>query len=330
MVSKTWETMKDLVPHGPHFLPDDYPDLSEKVALVTGASSGIGYEISKALLKQNCTVLFLTRDPRKTRKAIEIIKATLIKSNLHFTNDELNSRIFVIEIDLNDLRTIKPAVREIEYLVDKIDYTFLNASVVNPSNGSMSRQGYELHIGINVLGHHLLQKLIHPLIEAAAEDPFSSPRVIWVTSSAHWSSPRNGGIKFHKLRDAEKTESAESYGQSKVCNIYQAYIYGAQYQDSNIISLGVHPGYLSSEITSHNTGMVKRKCKNAALYHPLYGAYTELFAALHPNITTEDNGRYIGPGGQFRDLRPDIQKGFTNGTAQKLWNWAEDQVKPYI
>lgn len=329
MVSKTWEMMRDFIPPSPEYLPEQYPDLSGKVALITGSNTGIGYEVAKAMLKKNCTVLFLNRNTEKTRKATEIIKAELVKNDPELTRVDLNSRIHIIYVDLSDLTTIKPAVEEIEILVDKIDYSILNAGVLQPQKGSMSIQGYELHIGTNVLGHHLLQKLVHPLIEVAAANPFSTPRVIWITSSAHWSSPPNGGIRFDKLRDASKSDSLENYGQSKVCNMYQAYIYGEKYKDSNIISLGVHPGYLNSEITRTHKNYFSRLCINAAMFHPVYGSYTELFGALYPCLTTEDNGKYIGPWGQFRELRPDIKEGLTNGIAQKLWNWADAQVKEF-
>ncbi len=59
MVSPTWETLKDFCPPKPKYLPQDYPDLTGKVALVTGSNTGVGYESAKALLKQNALLFYL-------------------------------------------------------------------------------------------------------------------------------------------------------------------------------------------------------------------------------------------------------------------------------
>lgn len=286
--------------------------------MVTGSSTGIGYETAKALLKQNATVIFVNRNLEKTKNAVENIKKEL--------GTDVDDKVVLITADLSDLTTIKPAVNDLKSKgIEKIHYTILNAGVMQPPVGSKTKQGFELQIGTNVLGHHLLQKLLTPLVRNAVEPDFN-PRVVWLSSAAHLASPKNGGINWDSFHDASDTTSLLTYGQSKTGNIYQAHIYGQQHKD--IVSVSAHPGYLKSEL-ARNYSRLQKFIMRFIGYPPVYGSYTELFAGLSPKVTTKDSGRYIGPWGNFRELREDIDAGLTDGTAQKLWDWADNEVEAY-
>ncbi|GMM35786.1 hypothetical protein DASC09_031110 [Saccharomycopsis crataegensis] len=327
MVNVIYETLRDVYPPKPTYLPEQYPDLTGKTVAITGNSAGIGFQTTKLLLKQNATVIGFNRNPVKTANAFE----TLIKEvsqETQKTEKEVEERLHSVQIDLGDLTTIKSVEKQLADLkVTKLEYVIFNAGVMQPADGSKSAQGYELQIGTNVLGHHLLSKLLHPYVIKAATPTFQ-PRVVWLASSAHLISPKDGGINFDSFKDASHCTSVEVYGQSKTGNIYQAYIYGQKYKDQGIISLSVHPGYLSSDLQRTYTAIGKFFIQSI-LHDAVYGAYTELFASLSPEITTEKNGSYIGPWGNFRTLRDDVEKGLTDGTAQKLWDWADSQVEEY-
>lgn len=159
-----------------------------------------------------------------------------------------------------------------------------------------------------------------------AIEPDFTPRVVWLSSSAHLAFPKNGGIDWDSFHDASNSSSLLSYGQSKAGNIYQAYIYGQQNKD--VISIVVHPGYLRSEL-SRNYNMFQNFILRFVGYPTVFGSYTELFAGLSPEVTIKDSGRYVGPWGNFRELREDIHAGLTDGTAQKFWDWADKEVEAY-
>lgn len=327
MVSVIYETLRDFWPPAPKYLPEEYPDLTGKYVAITGTSAGIGYQTSKLLLKQNATVIALNRNPTKTAESFD----RLIKEVSEDTNgevQEIRSRLLSVTIDLGDLTTIKTVESQLKkFNISQLDYVIFNAGVMQPANGSKTAQGYELQIGTNVLGHHLLLKFLHPYVAKAASTTFQ-PRVVWLTSSAHLAAPPNGGIDFESFHNADKCSGFDVYGQSKTGNIYQAQIYGQKHKQDGIISLAVHPGYLASDL--QRTYSATGQWLMGFLLHPaVYGSYTELFAALHPGITVEQNGSYIGPWGNFRSLRDDIKEGLTNGTAQKLWDWADQQVEPF-
>jgi len=314
-----YEWLRDFFPPKPAFLPKDYPDLTGKVALVTGSNTGIGYETAKALLLKNATVVFANRNYEKTQKAIETLQNQL--------GSFVKDKIVLITTDLSDLTSIKAGVEDLKSKgITQLHYTILNAGVMQPVNGSKTKQGYELQIGTNVLGHHLLQKLLTPLVLNAVEPGFN-PRVVWLSSAAHLASPPKG-IDWDSFRNASNSETLTSYGQSKTGNIYQAYIYGQQNKD--VISLAVHPGYLQSELQRSYSKFGQFVMSKLFLFPTVYGSYTELFATLSPQVTLEDSGRYIGPFGNFRELRDDIHEALTDGTAQKFWDWADAEVAQYV
>ncbi|CAH2356031.1 putative short-chain dehydrogenase/reductase Eribp [[Candida] railenensis] len=328
MVNTVYEILRDFCPPKPKYLPEQYPDLTGKTAAITGTSAGIGFQTTKLLLKQNATVITFNRNPTKTSESFDrLVKE--VSEETKTNPQDIRARLHSIIIDLSDLTTIKSSESQLKkFSLTKLDYAIFNAGVMAPPNGSKSAQGYELQIGTNVLGHHLLLKFLHPYIINAASPTFE-PRVIWLTSSGHLGSPPNGGIDFDSFYNADKCSSMLVYGQSKTGNIYQAGIYGQKYKNKGIISLAVHPGYLASDL-QRSLPSPAQKAMGLLLYPPVYGSYTELFATLHPGITVEQNGSYIGPWGNFRSLRGDIKKGLTDGTGRKLWDWADQQVEPFL
>lgn len=318
------QLLSDFRPSKPTFVPKDYPDLTGKNVLITGTSAGVGKETARLLLSQNATIIAFNRNQEKAEKAYQDIKSQILESNPD--SKGLDDRFIPITGDLADLTTIKGAANEIYSKVDKLDLAIFNAGVMTPPNGSVTKQGYELQFGTNVLGHQLLCKLVTPLIKKAKTEDYI-PRVIFLSSIAHRNSPKDGIDYNRGFKDASNAQSVETYGQSKAGNIYQAAIFARENPD--LISLAVHPGYLASEL-GRDLPAVFKTILLWTLYPPVYGSYTELFAALHPDITLKDSGRYIGPWGKFRPVRKDIEEGCSNGNAQRLWDTAENEVKSYV
>ncbi|KAH3682763.1 hypothetical protein WICPIJ_006270 [Wickerhamomyces pijperi] len=342
--STFWESLRDLKPSPPSFLPKDYPDLTGKNVFITGTSAGVGYQAAKLLLEKNATVVMFNRNKKKTDDAIAKIKEDLIKedTSAKFTDELLTGRIVSINGDLSDLSTIKPAIDQFktEYK-DKIthfDIVIFNAGVMQPPNGSSTKQGYELQFGTNVIGHQLVANLINDLIlNTTKVHPGSNPRVIWLSSLAHSFSPsatnvpHSAGLTWD-FKDSSKSKEITIYGQSKAGNVYQAARYGQLHKKDGIISLAVHPGLLNSELARHYPSFMNYIASKIS-FHPIYGAYTELYAALSDDVKLDGSyspGNYYGPWGEKRPLRPDIDAGRTDGTAEKLWNYVQDELKEYL
>lgn len=86
-----------------------------------------------------------------------------------------------------------------------------------------------------------------------------------------------------------------------------------------------YPGNLRSDIVRDYT-WITRDLAKILLYDCVYGAYNELFSVLSPEITLKDQGKYVGPFGEFRIPREDIEFGLTNGTDTKLWDYVEKKI----
>jgi protochlorophyllide reductase len=313
-------------PPAPTFLPEHYPDLTGKYFLITGSSAGVGYEASKLLLEKNVTLVMVNRNIQKTEASLAKMKEEL-KDTDGFTEDGFDKRVITIQADLADLTTIKPAAEKILASVPHLDCVIFNAGVMQPPNGSLTAQGYELQFGCNVMGHQLLLELIKPAVFKAAELNYK-PRVVFVASLAHINSPP-GGLSWD-FKDASRSHEMSIYGQSKAGNIYQASWFGREYASKGIKTVAVHPGYLNSELQRHYPAAVK-KVAQFLMYPPIYGAYTELFAALSPEVDAKPDGftGYVSAFGWFGELRPDVKEGTESGIDTKMIDWIEKEIEQY-
>lgn len=301
--------------------------MSGKYFLITGSSAGVGKEASKLLLAQNVTLVMVNRNPEKTSKVIDEIKAGLMKEK-EFTAQDLDKRIISVQADLSDLKTIKSAAKKVLESVPQLDGVVLNAGLMQPPNGSKTAQGYELQFGSNVMGHQLLLELITPAVLQSAELG-NKPRVVFTSSLAHIHAPDNGGLTWN-FSDASQSSKFLIYGQSKAGNIYQAAHYGKKYADKGVTTSAVHPGLLVSELQRHLPSVLTTMF-GTVMYPAVYGAYSELFGALSPEVGAKGPGYagYIVAFGTFRDARPDIAAGCDDGTADKMIEWIDKEIEQY-
>lgn len=176
-----------------------------------------------------------------------------------------------------------------------------------PPAGSQTAQGYELQMGVNCLGHFLFTQLLTPTLVATAKT--ASPgavRVVWVSSSAaELLSPRQG-VDMTNLDFSRWVFGPFKYGTSKAGNYFHATEFAKKHEDDGIISIvsrdiipelsrsnetqALNPGNLASELDRHITGIVERTYRKLTVYPPINGAYTELFAALSPEVTMANSG----------------------------------------
>lgn len=304
-------------------LPKDYQDLTGKVALVTGASGGVGRELAKLLAMRNCLVIIGVRDRLKAERAVETIK-----KEIGDNNGEPVGEFKIVVFDLADLTSIRSGVEQIEAVTNKLNIIIHNAGVMMPPKGSKTVQGYELQLGTNVIGPYLLQKLLDPLF---LKDNTSFKRIVWVSSFGHNFAPE-GGINWEDINFEKGGSSFKAYAQSKAGNSILAGIWPqhhiAEVEAQNIISTSVHPGFLKSELQRHQSYIVAL-IERLMSYHSVYGAYTELFALLSPSLTIKDNGDYFVPWGIKAELRPDVQKSISDGNGENFWKWLDNQVESY-
>mmetsp|Transcript_8651 Transcript_8651/g.10791 ORF Transcript_8651/g.10791 Transcript_8651/m.10791 type:complete len:336 (+) Transcript_8651:18-1025(+) len=331
--SLSWKETKQLLsifyPPKPSFLPADYPDLSGKVVIVTGGNTGVGYHTAKLMAAAcNAKVYVLSRNEEKTKLAIERIEK---EAQQEFNK---NVKLQFIKLDLGDLTTIKQTANEFLKNENRIDIIIHNAGVMTPPMGSKTTQGYDLQWGTNVLGPFLLQKFLDPLfIQTSKKNPPNLSRVVWVSSTAHFHAPANGGIYWDDVNFADpskKYNNGEIYGQSKAGVITNAIQWSKRHSNENIISVCLCPGVLKTDLQRHLPGIV-RSILGLLMYDAVYGAYTEMYAAASPEVPTESNEhKMIISFGRFGIIRKDIDEGANGENGKKYWNYAEKEVSKYL
>ncbi|EDK37097.2 hypothetical protein PGUG_01195 [Meyerozyma guilliermondii ATCC 6260] len=308
----------NLCPSKPKFLPEDYPDLTGKTVLVTGANAGIGYETTKLLLEAGAQVLVVVRSLEKMKAAEDKLKSEGAET----------SRLEIFEGDFSDLASIGKCGKNIVEKQSEIHIVIHNAGVMLPPRGSVTKQDYDLQLGVNALAPYLLQKYLDPVVLAAKTDQFV-PRVIWVSSNSYLFAPGPRGLlPYEEINDKDgKSTLFALYGQSKVALNYNALIYAEKYK-GKIITAALNPGGLKTDL-QRNTSAFEQWLARSLLKDPVYGSYTELYAALSPDITVENSGCFVRPWGQIEEYCGFIKQGLKDGTAKKLNEWTEEQIAPY-
>ncbi len=202
-----------------------------------------------------------------------------------------------LRLDLSDLTTIKASVEEFLSKERKLDVLFNNAGIGYPPQGSRSAQGYELQLGVNCIGPFLFTKLLTPTLVATAKvSAPNSVRVIWVSSSAAEAITPKGfmdNLDYH----VDKS-SYDKYCISKLGNYFHGVEYANRYKADGVVSVPLNPGNLDSDFWRNQGATVTCILRHTLLHPPLYGAYTNLFAAFSPEVTLEKSGVF----GTFRRL----------------------------
>ncbi|KAL9116585.1 MAG: hypothetical protein Q9187_006891 [Circinaria calcarea] len=286
----------------------------------TGASSGVGEQLASILYQHNAKVYVAARSEAKASKAIEGIKST------HATS---KGELVYLHLDLNDLTTIKQSAEDFLSREDRLDVLWNNAGVMVPPQGSKSAQGHELQLGTNNVAPFLFTKLLLPILAKTAKTaPPNNVRVVWVSSTAAVLAPKPA-IDLSNM-DYQKDEIAWiKYNRSKAGNVVHSAEFARRYKDDGIISIqnkqALNPGNLKTDL-QRNVSRIQLAILHFILYPPIYGAYTELYAGLSPDITQKDNGGWVSPWGRLEPGRKDLLE---PDLGRKFWEWTEKQVKEY-
>lgn len=149
-----------------------------------------------------------------------------------------NGTLVFLELILDDLTGIKASAERFLQSESRLDVLWNNAGVMIPPQGSTTKQGYELQLGVNNLGPFLFTKLLTPLLVATAQ--LASPnsvRVVWVSSQAQKRYAPVGGIDMENLSYKDDVAAWQKYGASKAGNIFHSSEFAKRYAQKNVISL---------------------------------------------------------------------------------------------
>ncbi|KAM5343768.1 hypothetical protein ACJ41O_012305 [Fusarium nematophilum] len=324
-LSSTWT---QVFPPKPAFTEKDLPTLDGKVYIVTGSNTGVGKELARMLYSKNARVYIAARSEERAKKAMEDIKTAIPESR---------GSMNFLHLDLGDLTTIKTSVDAFTSREKKLHVLFNNAGLQSLQPGQTA-QGYESHLGVNCLGTFMFTKLLTPvLVGTAITEPPNSVRVVWVSSSGtEISGEKSVGIHLDNLDYHVEKPQLYKYAMSKVGNYLHGVEYAKRYQAKGVMSIPLNPGNLSSDLYRDQTSFLFRFLTKCLMYPPIWGAYTELYAGLSPDLTLEKTGSWVIPFGRVHPIRRDLTAATKseaeggNGTSRKFWEWSEGEVGKYM
>lgn len=257
----------------------DIPDQGGTVVIVTGSSSGIGYETARVLANKNAEVIVAVRNLEKGHAAAQKIKSQYQKAN-----------VTVMRLDLADLSSVKRFAEEFKSKYPRLDRLINNAGVMVPPHAK-TVDGFELQFGTNHLGHFALTVRLMSLLEET-----KGSRIVNVASSAE----RFGRLNFDDLTWEKRQYRAwRAYGDSKIANLYFTYELNRRLKGSGSgpIVTAAHPGWTATELQRHAsiTGFLN----DCFAQDISMGALPTLRAAYDKD---SQGGEYYGPSG-FMELR---------------------------
>ncbi|MFL0790381.1 MAG: oxidoreductase [Prochlorococcus sp.] len=292
----------------------DIPDQQGRVALITGANSGLGLETTRVLLAKGTTVIMACR----SRLRGEAVRQKL----LHEHN---SACLDLLELDLADLNSVRRAAGELHHNYGRLDLLFNNAGVMAPPR-RLSEQGFELQFAVNHLGHMALTQLVLPLMETQA-----SARVVSVSSGAHYFAR----INWTDLQGEVAYNRWQAYAQSKLANIMFALELNGRLRNRNssVSCLAAHPGLARTNLQSSSVAANGSWQESLAykLMAPLFqsaamGALPQLHAATAASAL---GGELYGPGGPgnlrgFPTLCPIAPAALKADERERLWTISQE------
>ena len=261
----------------------DIPDQTGRVAVVTGANSGTGFEAAKVLASRGATVILACRNAMKADEAARRIQMT-----------HRGSRVETQLLDLGSLNSVREAAAAILERHERLDLLINNAGVMVPPYGK-TEDGFETQIGTNHFGPYVFTGLLLDRLQASP-----GSRIVTMSSGAH----RMGRIHFEDLHFEHSYRAWAAYSQSKLANLLFTYELQRRLSaaGSGTLAVAAHPGWARTELQRH-AGWISwlRAIGVEALLSQdaLGGALPLLRAATDPAVV---GGEYFGPAG-FQEMK---------------------------
>ncbi len=283
-----------------------------KVAIVTGANNGLGFETTMALAKKEIEVVLACRNLEKAEEA----KAKILKVNR-------KAKLQVMELDLSDLASVREFADAFTKKYRRLDFLINNAGIMMlPFN--LTKDGFESQFATNYLGHFLLTKLLFSTIKNTPD-----ARVVSLSSLAHkWKE-----VQFEDINFKKSYNKREAYGQSKFACLMFAIEFDKRLKEANINakSTAAHPGFSATNLFSNMPKSVTWFTSTIGSFFvqsAQKGALPSLYAALGSDLK---GGEYTGPNGRGETKGEAIvvkprRAAKNEEMADRLWSVSEEMI----
>ncbi|MHB8657173.1 MAG: oxidoreductase [Solirubrobacteraceae bacterium] len=258
----------------------DSGDLTGRLAVVTGANSGLGLVTARELARHGASVVLACRNRDKGERAASAI-----------TRQVPGSRVSVGELDLADLSSVRAFAEWFGSEHSRLDLLINNAGVMAPPR-RLTADGFESQLGTNHLGHFALTgRLLKRLLAAP------TPRVVTLSSGAH----RTGSMKWDDLQREHRYNNWLAYGQSKLANLMFCFELARRCIEAEValVSVAAHPGYAATNLqfagpSRPHERVLMAVTNRIVAQSPERGALPTLYAATVEGLP---GGTFVGPDG---------------------------------
>lgn len=286
----------------------DMPSQEGRIFVVTGGTSGIGYESAKALAAAGATVVIAARNPARGEEAIASIR-----------QESPGAQVYFEALDLGDLASVDAFGQRLDATLPRIDGLINNAGIMEPPERGVSVDGFEMQFAVNYLGHFALTAELLPLLQKS-----DAPRVVTLSSIA--AGRNDAAIHFDDLQFERAYYPALAYRQSKLACLMFARELQRRSDAAGwgLRSIASHPGVSRTNLQVNN-GFIRRNVMRFVLQPAARGALPTLYAATAPDAR---GGGYYGPTG-VRELRgplgfAEVPAAATDAqVAARLWGVSE-------
>src|SRR5215831_3491866 len=285
---------------------DDVPGQQGRLAVITGANTGLGFETARVLAARGASVVLAVRDAGKGKAAARI------------AGSAPGAAVTVQPLDLASLESVRAAAGALRARHPAIDLLVNNAGVMFPPRQT-TRDGFELQLGTNHLGHFALTGL---LLQQMLPVPGS--RVVTVSSTAHRLRAR---INFADLQAERSYRRVAAYSQSKLANLMFTHELARRLAGAGTtIAVAAHPGLADTELTRNSPAIAAVLYARLLSQPPAMGALPTLRAATDPRVL---GGQYYGPGGflgarGYPELAQSSRQSRDTAIQRRLWTVSEE------
>lgn len=295
------------------------PLLTDRIVVLTGPTSGIGYETLRQLVLSGAHVYLFGRSLERLAHTRDTLSSECAATLSACPTGSLRhgaspGRMTLIQCDLSDLTSVQRGVAEFLTKEDRVDLVFGNAGVMVSGK---TAQGYEQMWGTNVLGHHALLRLLLPALRRST----SNPRVVLTASDTHRWVDKPAHLALNDSATNPALGHVHLYGRSKLGNVYTTSYLAAlsDRQGWGLTVCSVHPGGVKSQLGSSNRLLTS--LKNLFLVPATLGAVTQLWGGTAAP-SDEVHGRYLVP---YARVGEESKLAKDHAVRDDVWRWCEQQ-----
>ncbi|KAK9881432.1 hypothetical protein WA026_016318 [Henosepilachna vigintioctopunctata] len=282
--------------------------LDGKLIIITGANSGIGFEVAKDLAARNANIILACRNINAAEEAIQNIKEKVSHAGT----------LIPMELDLASLESVKNFAEKFKRNHKELHVLINNAGVSYPkSERKVTKDCLEIHFGVNHLGHFYLTNLLLDLLEKSKPS-----KVVFVSSKLH----EKGKLNTEDLNSEWSMEKVNLYSNSKLANAYTVKELALRTKNKGIDVFAVCPGWIYTNLFRHSI-----KWYHYILVSPIafffmrsakQGAQTIIYCATEPGL---ESGMIYRDCKMYESSHP-----FDPKVSTELWSKSEEIIKQKI